>query len=104
MEIEQSDAREILGEPHFVETNQFATAGGTEDHWTFETDGFPVIFMRLRVPYSQMDVHVVSQHIAANVWDVFLELFPNHTNQKRERIFDEMCHPDDPKFYYNDVP
>ena len=102
VEIDELDARGILGEPHDIETDPRATAGGTEDLWTFEIDKFPVVFLRLRVPYSQMDVHVLSKRIPRNIWSVFLELFPTHTNRRRERAFDEMRHPDDPEFYYND--
>ncbi|MDB2687773.1 hypothetical protein N9Y42_11240, partial [Mariniblastus sp.] len=101
IEIDQSDARELLGHPHFVETDSRATAGGTEDHWTFQLDDFPVIFLRLRVPYSQMDVHVVSNEIPDESWGVFSRLFPDRADRRLDRPFDEMRHPDDPKFYYN---
>lgn len=101
VKIEQLDARGILGEPHDVETNSWATAGGTEDLWTFEIEDFAIVFLRLRVPYSQMDVHVLSKQIPDNFWDVVLELFPSHPSCRRDQVFDEMRHPDDPEFYYN---
>jgi len=103
IEIEQASARALLGEPHFIETNTYATAGGTEDHWTFQSEMLPIIFIRLRVPYSQMDVHVAAIKIPNGIWDVFTELFPNHTQHRHERPFDEMRHPDDLGFYYNDI-
>ena len=101
--IEQSGARAILGQPHILVTDPRATAGGTEELWAFEITDFPEIFMRLRVPYSQMDVCVLSERIPANTWEVFLEIFPNHPNHRHEQIFNEMSHPDDPNCFYNGV-
>ena len=103
IEIEQPCARSILGEPHYIETNTFATAGGTEDHWTFQPERQPIIFFRLRVPYSKMDVHVASPEIPTDIWNLFTNLFSNHNQHRLDRPFDEMRHPDDPEFYYTGI-
>ncbi len=99
IEINQDDARSILGEPHFIETNPNATAGGTEDLWTFKPQAQPVVFFRLRVPYSRMDVHVTGEEIPNEIWGLFSEVFPGYPQHPLPNPFDEMRHPDDPGFY-----
>ncbi len=101
IEIDQNDARSILSEPHYVEKNSDATAGGTEDLWTFKPEELPVVFFRLRVPYSHMDVHVAASEIPNGIWDLFTSLFPGCVQHRLDRPFDEMRHPDDPAFHYN---
>lgn len=56
VKISQTEARSILGSPHYIENDPRATAGGVEDHWTYlSCDGLPVFF-RMRVPYELMDI------------------------------------------------
>lgn len=98
--IAQQEAQDILGNPHYIETNPFATAGGTEDHWIFLQASHLKLFMRLRVPYSDLDVHVVADTIPKDIWDLFTKLFPGHVQRKLETPQDENRHPHDPAYYY----
>jgi len=99
IEIDQTSARKILGEPHFIETNEYATAGGTEDLWTFKPEDYPIIFIRLRVPYSHMDLYVGAKEIPSDIWNFFSSLFPDRAPNKLDKPFDAMRHPDDGKYY-----
>lgn len=57
MNITRCDARKILGTPHYVETDDFRTAGGEEDHWVFQYDDGIYVFFNLRVPYHALSLN-----------------------------------------------
>ena len=100
IKIEKSDAKIILGEPHYVERDTFATGGGTEEHWAFSTKDGVKIFFRLRVPYSQLDVHVIARIIPAESWRFFSDMFTDYVFTLLDAPFNEMGHPDDPASFY----
>lgn len=59
--IDRISARNILGEPHYVETDNFRTAGGEEDHWIFQYDDGMYVFFNLRVPYEHLSLYFSSE-------------------------------------------
>ena len=103
--ITQLEAQEILGKPHYVELEQYRTAGGTEDHWTFLMPPDMPVFFLLAVPYNQLYVHIVTEIIPDAIWTFISETFPGaQIFQRFENPFNEMTTPRDPNFYYNPTP
>ena len=100
VEISQTAARALLGDPHYEELDYFRTSGGTEDHWTFLSPTKLPIFFRLCVPYDKLFVHGAAQTVPENIWELFGDIFPNCVFDPLEKPFNEMAHPLDPEFYY----
>ena len=95
IQITRTAARAVLGEPHHVEKDSRATAGGTEDHWIFcSPDALPAFF-RLRVPYNTMDLCSSTSDFPADSWDWVNALFPKHEVERLDVPFNESAHPDD---------
>ena len=49
--ITRPELRELLGEPHYIETDSFRTFGGEEDSWAFALPSGQRVVVVLRVPY-----------------------------------------------------
>lgn len=82
IQITQPKAQAILGHPHFVESDPRATAGGTEDHWTFLTPNQLAAFFRLRVPYDTMDLCSNSPQFPIDSWEWVASLFQGYEIQR----------------------
>jgi hypothetical protein len=52
LKITRPEMREMLGEPHFVETDGTRTYGGEEDGWAYTLDSGQRAVVVLRVPYD----------------------------------------------------
>lgn len=52
IKISREELREILGQPHFIETDDFRTFGGEEDWWAFTLESGTRMLVVLRVPYE----------------------------------------------------
>ncbi|PHS10127.1 MAG: hypothetical protein COA78_11525 [Blastopirellula sp.] len=93
--IKQANAREILGQPHYIETDPQRTAGGTEDHWSFYSPkGIPAFF-RMRVPYGTMDFCLTQQPIHVDDEKWLTELFYGFQIEIFANPIDENRHPND---------
>lgn len=57
VDINRDCAREILGEPHYVEMDSTRTAGGEEDHWIYQYEDGVYVFFNLRVPYKHLSLY-----------------------------------------------
>ena len=56
--MSNSEARKLIGEPHFIETDSTRTFGGNEDIWSFELESGQHIGVCSQVPYGI--VHLLS--------------------------------------------
>ena len=59
--IEQEALVEVLGEPHYIETDGARTAGGHEWLWAFE-DKNEVFAFLFRQPYKEVDIWTKHNH------------------------------------------
>ena len=92
--IGQTTARTILGSPHYVEKDSRATAGGTEDHWTYMASDKQPAFFRLRVPYEQMDICFTHDTITSLEKTWLQSLFGGVEIQYHDEPWDENAHPE----------
>src|SRR5690349_9809003 len=51
LKIARPELRAMLGEPHFVETDEYRTYGGEEDAWAYALPSGQRVVVTLRVPY-----------------------------------------------------
>lgn len=52
--VERGAMHEVLGVPHYTETDSSCTYGGEEDLWAYEFKGQRVVALCLRVPYEDL--------------------------------------------------
>ena len=92
--ISQTDARQILGQPHYVEDDSRATSGGTEDHWTYLSCDLSPVFFRLRVPYQMMDICLTCDIPSSNEKSWLGSLFGQIAIRYYDDPWDENVSPD----------
>ncbi len=90
IQITQADARAILRAPHFIESDPRATAGGTEDQWTYLAPDRLPAFFRLRVPYDTMDLCSTSPELPPASWDWVAALFGDYEIQRIDPPYNEV--------------
>ena len=57
LNVGEKDILDVLGEPHYIETDSTRTAGGKEWFWVFQKEGVKFAYL-YRHPYQEMDILV----------------------------------------------
>ena len=83
--VERVALHQVLGAPHFTESNSFATYGGEEDWWGYQLQNGPLAVICLRVPYRDAIICSDQQQITNEILAAFgsaialgtLEVYPH---------------------------
>ena len=68
------ELKAVFGEPHFIETNHYRTAGGNEWFWAFEDEGDIFAFL-YRCPYEEVNIWVQNASDTKKALDYVKSIF-----------------------------